>query len=47
VLEVGSGLGFDAMLRGARWTCADIVADNLSLIVSPRAKASPTASRRI
>lgn len=35
VLELGSGLGFDAMrfaARGARWTCADIVADNLSLI---------------
>lgn len=35
VLELGSGLGFDAMrfaARGARWTCADIVADNLALI---------------
>jgi SAM-dependent methyltransferase len=35
VLELGSGLGFDAMRfaeRGARWTCADIVADNLALI---------------
>jgi SAM-dependent methyltransferase len=35
VLELGSGFGFDAMRfagRGARWTCADIVADNLALI---------------
>jgi SAM-dependent methyltransferase len=35
VLELGSGLGFDAMrfaAHGARWTCADIVADNLALI---------------
>jgi SAM-dependent methyltransferase len=35
VLELGSGLGFDALRfaeRGARWTCADIVADNLALI---------------
>jgi SAM-dependent methyltransferase len=35
VLELGSGLGFDAMRfagRGAHWTCADIVADNLALI---------------
>jgi SAM-dependent methyltransferase len=35
VLELGSGLGFDALrfaARGARWTCADIVADNLALI---------------
>jgi SAM-dependent methyltransferase len=35
VLELGSGLGFDAMRfaeRGARWTCADIVPDNLALI---------------
>jgi SAM-dependent methyltransferase len=35
VLELGSGLGFDAMrfaARGANWTCADIVADNLALI---------------
>jgi SAM-dependent methyltransferase len=35
VLELGSGLGFDAVrfaVRGARWTCADIVADNLALI---------------
>jgi SAM-dependent methyltransferase len=35
VLEIGSGLGFDALRfaeRGARWTCADIVPDNLALI---------------
>lgn len=35
ILELGSGLGFDALrfaARGARWTCADIVADNLALI---------------
>ena len=35
MLELGSGLGFDAMrfaARGAHWTCADIVADNLALI---------------
>jgi hypothetical protein len=35
VLELGSGLGFDAMrfaARGAHWTCADIVPDNLALI---------------
>jgi len=35
VLELGSGLGFDALRfagRGAHWTCADIVPDNLALI---------------
>ena len=35
VLELGSGLGFDALrfaARGARWTCADIVVENLALI---------------
>src|SRR5262249_11105883 len=35
VLELGSGLGFDALRftsRGACWTCADIVPDNLALI---------------
>jgi hypothetical protein len=35
VLELGSGLGFDAMRfagHGAHWTCADIVPDNLALI---------------
>jgi SAM-dependent methyltransferase len=37
VLELGSGLGFDAMRfaeRGARWTGADIVPDNLALLLS-------------
>ena len=35
VLELGSGLGFDAVRfaeRGAFWTCADIVPDNLALV---------------
>ena len=35
ILELGSGLGFDALYfarLGARWTCVDIVKDNLTFI---------------